>query len=99
MMSNIRAARATAIAMIEAVKVPTFNDMVDVLQSKRDILLNLDPTFVLELNFLASAGLRSLEKKLHKMILKALPSNSHRVTLQQARRVLSNGRRSESAKG
>jgi len=99
MMSSIRAARTTAIAMIEAVKVPTFNDMVDVLQSKRDILLNLDPTFILELNFLASAGLQSLEKKLHKMILKVLPSNSHRVTLQQARGVLSNGRRSESAKG
>ena len=99
MMSNIRAARTTAIAMIEAVKVPTFNDMVDVLQSKRDILLNLDPTFVLELNFLASAGLQSLERKLHKKILKVLPSNSHRVTLQQARRVLGNGRRSESAKG
>ena len=98
MMSNIRAARTTAIAMIEAVKVPTFNDMVDVLQSKRDILLNLDPTFILELNFLASAG-QSLEKKLHKMILKVLPSSSHRVTLQQARGVLSNGRRSESAKG
>ena len=88
MMSSIRAARTIAIAMIGAVKVPTFSDMVDVLQSKRDILLNLDPTFVLELNFLASAGLRSLEKKLHKMILNAPPSNSQRATLQQARRVL-----------
>ena len=99
MMRNIRAARATAIAMIEAVKVPTFNDMVDVLRSKRDILLNLGPAFVLELNFLASAGLQSLEKKLNKMILKVLPSSSHRKTLQQARRVLGNGRRSASAKG
>ena len=84
---NVRAARTTAKDMIAQVTTnPTFNDMVDVLQSKRDILVNLDPTFILELNFLASAGLQGPEKKLHKMIFKILPSSSHRASLQQARR-------------
>ena len=85
---NVRAARSTANDMITQVCTnPTFNDMVDVLQSKREILINLDPTYVLELSFLASAGLQRLEAKLHKMIFKILPSSSHRASLQQARRV------------
>jgi len=84
-LGNLRAARQTANDMIaQSSTTPSFNDMVDILQSKRDILTSLDPTFVLELNFLATAGLQSLEKKLHKAIFKILPSSSRRVGLQQA---------------
>ena len=87
-MSKLRAARLTAIDMIGQSQHMSFSDIQSCLHAKRDTLIALDPTFTLELNFLACSALPALQDHLHSEIFKVLPTSTRRVTIQQARWVL-----------
>ena len=86
--SKLRAARLTAIDMIGQSQHMSFSDIQSCLHAKRDTLIALDPTFTLELNFLACSALPALQDHLHSEIFKVLPTSTRRVTIQQARWVL-----------
>ena len=79
----------TAIDMIGQSQHMSFSDIQSCLHAKRDTLIALDPTFTLELNFLASSALQALQDHLHSEIFKVLPTSTRRATIQQARWVLS----------
>ena len=81
---NFTAARSSVVDMLLIASEPTINDTKKVLFGKKDVILALDPTFLLELHYLEEQAEGAVVELVHKQIFDALPTKTRRTTLKQA---------------